>query len=142
MHSTYGIKDLNVVITHPALGQLTLNGAALDNITFAFAEEGFVQDWAADGSTMTSKQEANHGTVAITVLQTSEAHKWLTRAYNYVNGARLSESAKFALLATGSDMQVTHEGKNMAIQKRADKPYQAQGQKITWTLLAGTLIER
>lgn len=121
-HSSYGAADITVVISHPSIGQLELFGTGFDNITFALAEDRFVHDWAADGSVMTSKQEAKHGTVAITVQQTSEAHAWLTRAYNYISAAPLREGARFGLEAHASDMRVSHVGEYMSIQKRPDKP--------------------
>jgi hypothetical protein len=39
-------------------------------------------------------------------------------------------------------MEVTHTGSHMSFQKRADKPYQQQGQQVTWTLLAAELAEK
>jgi len=141
MHSTYSFADLSVTITHPAAGQLSLQGEGLGTITFAMSEDTSAHDLAADGSVMTSKIEARNGTVAIAVQQTSEAHVGLTRLFNYLQAAPSREWAQIALMAQASSMRITHTGNNMSIQKRPDKPYQQQGQQVTWTFLAAELHE-
>ena len=124
------------------MGQISLQGEGLGTITFTMTEDTSAHDLAADGSVMTSKVEAPNGTVAIAVQQTSEAHKWFTRLNNYLRTAPSREWAGIALMATASNMRTTHTGQNMSIQKRPDKPYQQQGQHVTWTFLAGELDER
>ncbi len=140
-YSTYAFEDLSVVVTHSALGQLTLQGTGVGNIQFNMANDVSAHDLAADGSVMTSKIKAGNGTIAISIQQTSEAHQWFTKLYNYLVTASSSEWAQIAIMATAPNMQVTHEGSNLSFQKRADKPYQAQGQQVTWTFLAGDLKE-
>jgi len=140
-YSDYSFDDLSIVITHPAMGQLVIQGSGVGSITFAMSNDTSQHDLAADGSVMTSKIKAGNGTVAISVQQTSEAHKWFTKLYNYLSTASLSEHAQISLMATSTVMQTTHEGTHMSFQKRADKPYQAQGAQVTWTLLAADLKE-
>ena len=139
---TYSFADLSVTLVHPAMGQLTLQGEGLGSITFAFSEDASSHELAADGTVMTSKVEARNGTVAVSVLQMSPAHDWLTRLFNFLRAAPSREWARIGLLATAPSMRVTHEASNMSFQKRPDKPYQQQGQQVTWTLLAGEMIER
>ena len=141
MQSTYSFADLAVTITHPAIGQLYLQGEGLGSITFAMTEDVSVHDLAADGSVMTSKVAAPNGTAAVEIQQTSEAHAWFTRLYNYLRTAPSREWAQIALMAVDTSSRVTHTGSNMSIQKRPDKPYQQQGGRVTWTLLAGELDE-
>lgn len=116
-------------------------GDGLLNTGSNMANDVSVHDLAADGSVMTSKIKAGNGTVAIAIQQTSEAHAWLTKLYNYLEAAPSSEWAEISLLATSAEMQVTHEASHMSIQKRPDKPYQAQGQQVTWNFLAADLKE-
>ena len=142
MHSTYSFADLTVTLQHPAMGQISLQGEGLGTVTFTMTEDTSAHDLAADGSVMTSKVEAPNGTVAIAVQQTSEAHKWLTRLNNFLRTAPSREWAGISLIGTASSMRTTHVGSHMSIQKRPDKPYQQQGQQVTWTLLAGGLEER
>ena len=139
--STYSFADLTITLQHPAVGQLSLQGEGLGNVTFTMSEDTSAHDLAADGSVMTSKVEARNGTVAFAIQQTSPAHAWMTRLFNYLQGAPAREWAQIGMMAQGSHMRVTHRGSNMSIQKRPDKPYQQQGQHVTWTLLAGELHE-
>jgi len=142
MQSTYSFKDLTATFQHPAVGQLTITGEGVGSITYTMTEDTSAHDLAADGSVMTSKVDAPNGTVAVAVQQTSEAHAWFTRLFNYLRTTPAREWAQIGHIGTASDMRVTHTGENMSIQKRADKPYQAQGQQVTWTFLAGKLDER
>jgi len=142
MQSTYAFEDFSAIITHKAMGQLTLQGSGIGTITFTMANDVSSHDVAADGSVMTSKIKASNGTVAIAVQQTSDANAWFTRLYNYLVTASSKEWAGISLMGTSAVMQVTHTGSNMSFQKRSDKPYQQQGQQVTWTFLAGELTER
>jgi len=142
MQSTYSFKDLVATFAHPAMGQLTITGEGVGSITYTMTEDTSAHDLAADGSVMTSKVEGPNGSIAIAVQQTSEAHAWFTRLNNYLRTAPAREWAQISHMATASDMRVTHVGENISIQKRPDKPYQAQGQQVTWTFLAGMLDER
>ena len=140
-HTTYGFKDLSVTMAHPAMGQIEIYGTGAKSITFAMANDVSSHDVAADGSVMTSKIEAQNGTVTIVVQQTSEAHKWFTKLHNYLNAGHLSEWAEISLIATGSHMRVTHEGSKMSIQKRPEAPYQSQGGEMSWAFLVSELKE-
>lgn len=140
-YSTYAFEDFSVVITHKAMGQLTLQGAGVGSIQINMANDVSSHDLAADGSVMTSKIKAGNGTVVISIQQTSDAHKWFTKLYNYLETAPSKEWAGISFMGTSPYMGVTHEGSNMSIQKRGDKPYQAQGQQISWTFMAGNLKE-
>jgi len=127
---------------HPAIGQIVVQGSGVGSITFTMANDVSAHDVAADGSVMTSKIKSKNGTIAISVQQTSEVHEWLTRLHNYLIAAPDREWAQIELVANSVDMRTSHSASNISIQKRADKPYQAQGQQVTWTLMAGELTER
>jgi hypothetical protein len=130
--------DRDARIAPPIYVAIKLAGA----IHTVMVEDTSSHDLASDGSVMTSKVEAPNGSVAIAIQQTSAGHAWFTRLFNYLRTAPAREWAQISLMATASDMRVTHTGQNLSIQKRPDKPYQAQGQQVTWTFLAGKLDER
>jgi hypothetical protein len=140
-HSTYSFADLAVVFTHPGVGILNLQGEGLGSITFAKSNDMSQQDLASDGSVMTSKIKAPNGTIAISVQQTSDAAKWLTR---YVNFCDVAPSAMFTMgLLIGKDVAgiQTHTCSGISPQKMADKPYQQDGQHLTFTLMAQSMLE-
>lgn len=139
MNSTYSFADLAVVLSHPSLGQLVLQGEGLGSITFAMAGDIAAHDVAADGSVMTSKKKAPNGTITVSVQQTSSANKWLINAYNYLDNGPSSEFAQMSLIGESKVMGVTHTASNMTIQKMPDNAYGADGAQVSWTLLAGSL---
>ena len=140
-YTTYAFEDLSCVIKHPSAGQFDLQGTGAGSITFAMANDVSAHDLAADGTVMVSKIKAGNGTVAIEVQQTSDLHKWLTKLYNYLTAASSDEWAQTSLMATAPNMQTTHECDGMSVQKRGDKAYQQQGQRVTWTFMAADMKE-
>ncbi|MCL2084426.1 MAG: DUF3277 family protein [Oscillospiraceae bacterium] len=141
MNSTYSFEDMAVVIAHPGIGQLSLQGEGLGSITFAMANDMSQHDLAADGSVMTSKISAPNGTITIQVQQTSDAAKWLRRYINYVKTAAASEFAQATVVGSSKVMGVTHTCTGVSPQKRPDASYQQAGQQLSVTLLAAQMEE-
>lgn len=141
MNSTYSFEDLAVVISHPGMGQLSLQGEGLGSITFAMSNDISQHDLAADGSVMTSKVKAGNGTITIQVQQTSDAAKWLRKYINYVNAAPSSEFAKGTVIGSSKVMGVTHTCTGVSPQKRPDAAYQQTGQQASFTLMAQSIEE-
>ena len=79
MYSTYSFADTSLVLSHPKVGKIVLNGQGLGSVTIARANDNTQHDVAADGSTMTSKIVTRNGTLAIAIQQTSPAQKWLKK---------------------------------------------------------------
>ena len=140
-YSTYAFEDLSCIIKHPSVGTFNPQGEGFGSITFAMSGDVTAHDVAADSTVMISKMRVGNGTIAITTQQTSSLHQWLTKAYNYCMGAPSSEWAKTAIMANSPAMKVTHDCSGVSFQKRGDKPYQAQGQMITWTFMSAVMKE-
>jgi len=134
--STYGIEDLNAVISHPAFGSFQLNGAGIVSVTFGRATDTAQQDVAADGSVMTSKISAKNGPVTIVLQQTSDAAMWLTRLFNYLENSPSSEFTRTVISASSKAMGTSHTATGCAPQKMPDSAYGAQGAQETYTFLA------
>jgi len=141
MDSTYSFADLACVLSHPAMGQLSLQGEGLGSITFSEANDLTQHDTAADGSVMASKIESSSGTIVIQVQQTSDAAKWLRRYINYIKAAPSSEFTRATLIGSSKVMGVTHTCTGVSPQKRPDASYQQAGQQISVTLMAQRMKE-
>lgn len=139
--STYSFEDVSIVISHPSMGQLIINGEGIGSITTSMATEKTAHDVAADGSVMISKIAGENGTIALTMQQTSPAHKWMRNWYNHIRTADASEWASGKITVRSPVMQDLIRAKNVSPQKRADRVYQAQGQLVTWNLMAGQIVE-
>ena len=140
-YTTYAFENLLCTFQHPAMGKIDIQGQGTGSITFAMANDTSVHDLAADGSVMTSKMQAGNGTIVISCQQTMPIHHWLVRLHNYLMQAASSEWTRMSMMAISPDMRIQHTAKYISMQKRADKPYQAQGQQVSWTLLAASLAE-
>lgn len=135
-NSTYSFQDANTTLSHPAMGQYTANGEGVGTVTWSMATDRSTQDVAADGSVMTSKIKGRNGTIAISIQQTSALNQWLTRLYNYLETAPASEWTGITVVQRAASMGQLKTATGVCFQKLPDVPYQAQGQQITWTLMA------
>jgi len=120
---------------------MVLQGAGVGSISFAQAGDVTAHDRGADGEVMVSKMKIPDGSFVISVQQTSEAHKWFTRYYNYVVAADASQWATASLTGTSPVMGVTHTATGVSPQKRGDKGYEASGKQVSWTFMAAKLTE-
>jgi len=140
-HSTYAFEDMSVVIRHPAMGQLLLQGEGLGSISFAMANDMTQHDTAADGSVMASKIVSPSGTITIQVQQTSAAARWLRRFINYIKTAPSSQFAQASIIGSSKVMGVTHTCEGVSPQKRPDADYQQAGQQQSFVFMAQQMEE-
>ncbi len=139
MNTTYSFLDLSGAIAHPALGAYVFTGEGTGEITVTMSTEKSAHDVAADGSVMVSKIAGDNGTVTIQVQQTSAIHKWLLAAYNALKIADTSQWAQMAATLRNVADGTAHLAYGMSFQKVPDKVYQAQGQKVSWVLMAADI---
>jgi hypothetical protein len=134
--TTYSFQDNNVSFNHP-FGNASSSGAGIGTISVAMTQTKTTHDVAADGSVMISKIEGDNGTIAITIQQTSQLHKYLKNWYNYINTSTdTSQWASMAININNKSLGDSVVATNVSPQKLPDQPYQAQGQMVTWTLMA------
>ncbi|KKX52439.1 phage protein [Brevibacillus borstelensis] len=139
MHTSYSFGDVSVVFAHPAVGQYVATGAGLGSISVSMTTDRTTHDVAADGSVMVSKVLGRNGSLTITVQQTSELNKWLLKLYNYVEQAPTPEWANTRITIRSASMQDLIRVTGASFQKLPDRPYQAQGQQVSWVLLAADI---
>ena len=137
----YSFADLQTVVSHPQYGSYTASGTGIGTISLSMATDRSVQQVAADGTVMTSKVEGENGTATIAILQTSNFQKWLLGLYNYLKTADPSQWNQISVTMDATVMGDNNQMTNCSLQKRADRPYQAQGQLATWTILAESVAE-
>ena len=135
---TYSFLDciLNLVFSS---GAMTLTGKGLGDATVIMTDDRTAMEAAADGNIMISKIAGNQGQLVINVQQTSDAHKYLLAAYNFLV---LSPPALWAqgagLLQSLSD-STSHTFTGICFQKAGDKGYEKQGKMVTWNLLCADI---
>lgn len=145
--TTYSFKSLTGVLTNTVFGTsipLTGGNIGVGSITIRMTTTRTTHDVAADGTVMPSYIAGANGEVDIVVQETSPIHQALLALYNLCvlaadNDDVLGWAAtaiSFTLLIDGS----THVLTGVSFEKIPDKPYEAQGQKMTWKLMAANII--
>lgn len=140
MISTYSFVDLSGVITHPLVGSYNFKGEGIGEASVEMATEKTVHDVAADGSVMVSYIPGENGSITLNAQQTSNLHKWLTNLYNVmkVSGNHIYWASMAVYLRNTSD-GTSHRATGVSFQKMPNKPYQAQGQRVSWVLMAADI---
>ena len=77
MVSTYSFENTIVTISHPDVGQYTMYGAGLGDITISRSNDETSHEISADLSVLISKSVKKNGTVTINVLQASDENKFM-----------------------------------------------------------------
>jgi hypothetical protein len=145
--TTYSFKSLVGVLSNAVFSvtiPLTGGNIGVGEITISMATERTTHDVAADGTVMPSYAAGDNGTVVINVQETSILHKALLSLYNLcVLAANQDDvlgwaatSISFTFLIDGS----IHLLSGVSFSKIPDKPYQAHGQRISWSLMAANII--
>lgn len=136
MNSTYSFSDLVGTMSQASVGSYSFTGQGVGEMTITYAAERTVHDVAADGSVMASKIANNTGTCTIQAQQTSDLHTYLLNWFNYLWTAPTNEWTSTSITIRSLTMNKTYILTGVSPQKIGDTPYQAQGQRITWTLMA------
>lgn len=137
--STYSFLDVTGSITHPSVGAYTFTGEGIGEMSVSMSTDRTAHDVAADGAVMVSKLAGSNGTITIQAQQTSSLHNWLLNWYNYLYAADTDEWAQSNILIRAPKMGRSHVATGVSPQKIGDTPYQAQGQRVTWTLMCADL---
>lgn len=140
MYTTYSFLDLAGSIAHPTYAPFIFTGKGIGSVNVGMDTEKTVHDPAADGVIMVSKIAGENGRITIECQQTSDVHKYLLGLYNYLNNAGTDQWAAMVLALRNTSDGTSHAARGVSFQKVPDKPYQAQGQKISWVLMAAEII--
>lgn len=137
--TTYSFLDLVGSIHSGVAGDYIFTGEGAGSISVSKATERSSHDVAADGSIMVSKIAGNNGSITIEVQQTAPLHTWLLKWFQALWGAPTSEWANTTILLKNSSTGGSHVCTGVSPNKEADVPYQAQGQRVTWTLMCADI---
>lgn len=139
MITTYSFQDVDLVLAHPNVGTYTISGEGVGSVGVNMANDRTAHDTAADGSVMITKIKTRSGILPLVVQQTSSANKWLQRWSNYLESAPASEWARTTAMIRSKSTGETINCNGVTPQKMADKMFQAQGQNVTWNLMAADI---
>ena len=137
--STYSFGDVTATLNFAGIIPYSITGEGTGSIDITMATEKTSHDIAADGSVMVSKILGDNGSVAISLQQTSTAHKMLLLWYNYLKAASSSEWANNSMVIRNNVYGETIVCTGVSPQNKPGISFQAQGQKVTWTLMAADI---
>lgn len=146
---TYSFKSLTGVLTNSVFGvtiPLTGGNIGIGSITIRMTTTRTTHDVAADGTVMPSYIAGDNGDVDIVVQETSSIHQSLLQLYNQAVLAANNDDVSgwaataisFTFLIDGS----VHTLTGVSFEKIPDKPYEANGQKMTWKLMAANIVNQ
>jgi hypothetical protein len=140
----YSQKDTTIVITHPLAPPIMIAGhVGFNSATVIMATEKTAQDVAGDGSVMVSIIAGDNGEVMIEMQQTSNLYASLFALYDtllaLLNAGNVQYAAAMAITIRNITDGTSHVCTGVSFAKPPDKPYQAQGQRITWRLPAADI---
>lgn len=135
----YSFADASIILGHPSLGQIQLQGTGIGSVTVADANDMSSHDIAADGRAMTNKIFTVSGTVTLSIQQTSETLTWIRNAIRHVTNAVPAEFNQFYCRISSPTENVRCNG--MSIQKRPDRQLQQTGQQTSISFLAEEIID-
>jgi len=134
-NTTYSFKDYNITITS-AIGNFSLQGEGIGSMTTSMSTNKSSQSVGADGSVMTNFIAGDNGTVSFSVQQTSALNSWLTKLYNTLKAAPKGLWCTTSIDVSNLVQQEVEVIRGVSFEKLPDKPKQAEGQMITWNLMA------
>lgn len=142
-YNVYSFQDVLVSFSSTSVGAASSTGIGMGSIAIDMATEKTVHEVAADGVVMISKILGENGTVALAMQQTSTLNKYLMKWYNYINNPTTPTEAWADMVITVVAININDKTicTGVSPQKLANRPYQAQGQQVTWTLMAAEITQ-
>lgn len=138
MTKVYSFEDHRVILTHPDVGSFQLSDGGIGRVVVSYSGENSRLTNSADGGVVVNKLKNDSGSVAVDVLQTSDANLWLKKYVNYLKTSPTNRYALGNLLITGNDGEdVSCTG--VVPQKMADLSYDAEAQNRSWQFLAANV---
>lgn len=137
--TVYSFLDLSGALAHPDLGAYIFTGEGIGQIMITMSTDKSAHNVAADGTVMISKIAGHNGQIQLQCQQTSNVHKWLLAAYNALYISDTDAWAQIGATLRNTSDGSSHVATGMSFLKIGDKPYQAQGQLITWTFMAADI---
>ncbi|WP_021168767.1 hypothetical protein SOV_04770 [Sporomusa ovata DSM 2662] len=138
---TYSFLDLTGVISHPSLGSFTLTGKGVGEITISMANDKTSHEIGIDGAILATQVPGNNGTLILSIQQTSALNNWLLKWANYLQNEQTprNEWLMTTILIKSKSLKIEHKIAGVSPQKIPDSQYQAQGQRVTWVLMAADI---
>lgn len=140
--NTYSFEDVILTCTDESIGQEIATGKGIGNISVAMTNDRTTHEVASDGTVMISKVPGPNGEITITIQQTSALHRALIAWYNNVSIGSTDEWARMVMTIESKYLGDLTTCTGVSPKKLADRGYEAQGQMVSWSLLAAEITQK
>lgn len=142
--TTYSFKDSSGAFSHPLAGAFLFQGQkGMNQMVVINTVERTEHNVAADGAVMVSYRAGDNGQINIECQQTSDFHAFMVAWFNLCKTAAdngdVSQWARASITIVNPVSRSMHVATGVSPAKVPDKPYAAQGQTVTWTLMAADI---
>jgi hypothetical protein len=143
--NVYSLSSIVGIFSHPLVGGFSFAGEiGVGSISFEKTTTRTVLDVAGDGAIMTSALPGNNGLVRIDIQQVSPFQGYLTAWVNALYAAQSLGDVSTWALGTLNFTSIVDGSVHIAVGVSPTKEpvwaYGAQGQHLTWELLAADLV--
>jgi hypothetical protein len=123
------------------VGAYNLIGEGIGDITISMANDRTAHEIGVDGAVLATQLPGNNGTLMLSIQQASKLNAWLLKWANYLQNEKTArnEWLMTTVLLKGKAMKIEHKMSGVSPQKIPDRPYQAQGQRVTWVLMCADI---
>lgn len=136
MVRTYSFENTSVNINHPDVGNYSMYGAGMGDVTVSRTNDITTHEVSSDLSVLISRSAKKNGTIAINVLQASEANDFINKLCKYLETCDVSRFALGKIIinsrSTGENWVCT----GVSHQKMPDRSYKSTGDYVSYTFMA------
>jgi hypothetical protein len=139
--TTYSFLDLTGTINHPGVGAYNLIGEGIGDIIISRPGDRTSHEVGVDGAILALQVPGNNGTLTLSIQQASKLNGWLLKWANYLQNEKTApnEWLMTTALIKSKSMKMEHKLSGISPWKIPDISYQAQGQRVTWVLMASDI---
>lgn len=145
----YSGKDMNVVLSSPLTGIITIAGVAaqgIESIAIAMVQDRSSLKVGADGAVVVSAIPGDQANIRIRVWQVSPLHQALLGWYNALVAAQalgdVTDWAASTLTVTNLVNPIGHYCTGVCPVKIPEQIYGMEAQTYEWTLLAANAVSQ
>lgn len=138
--TTYSFQDLSGSFISPMGVYLFAGNLGVGEVNVEMDADRTFHDLAADGAVMVTMAPGPNGKISIQCQQTSDFHKWMLNLYNLLDQLGPASWAQSAIFLKNTLDGTQHIATGVSPQKLPAKPYQIQGQKVTWVWSAASIV--
>lgn len=136
---TYSFLDMTGSLNSPLVGSYIFSGQGVGSVAVNKTVDRSVLDNAADTAAVISKIAGNNGQLVLECLMNSDVHKYMLKWFAAHWAAPTVDWATTTVYLRNNSTGGGHICTGVAPLKEPDISYQAEAQRVTWTLIVADI---